>query len=100
MSRLTPATALARLAETSSVFISLLRERGVEVEVYRPRGKDMQTPHARDELYVVIAGAGMFVNGDQRHPFEAGEVLFVPKGVEHRFEDFTDDFSTWVIFFD
>lgn len=100
MARLTPALALARLADTSSPFLSLLRERGVEVEVYRPLGEDLQTPHERDELYVIIAGHGMFVNGDQRHPFEAGEVLFVPRGVEHRFEAFSDDFSTWVIFFD
>ena len=28
-----------------------------------------------------------------------GQVLFVPAGIEHRFEDFSDDFSTWVIFY-
>jgi mannose-6-phosphate isomerase-like protein (cupin superfamily) len=27
------------------------------------------------------------------------DVLFVPAGVEHRFENFTDDFTTWVIFY-
>lgn len=45
---------------------------------------------------VVIAGSGHFVSGDTRQPFEAGEVLFVLAGVDHRFEDFTDDFSSWV----
>jgi len=25
-------------------------------------------------------------------------VIFVEAGVEHRFEDFTDDFETWVVF--
>jgi len=25
-------------------------------------------------------------------------VLFVPARVEHRFEEFSDDFATWVIF--
>ena len=30
--------------------------------------------------------------------FERGEVLFVAAGVEHRFENFSDDFSTWVLF--
>jgi hypothetical protein len=38
-------------------------------------------------------------NGDSRHAFSAGDVLFVPAGVPHRFEDFTDDFGTWVIFY-
>ena len=30
---------------------------------------------------------------------EAGDLLFVPAHVEHRFERFSDDFRTWVIFF-
>ena len=64
-----------------------------------PQGADTQTPHTRDELYVVMRGAGWFVNGDTRHPFGPGDVLAVPAGVEHRFEDFTDDFATWVVFY-
>ena len=39
------------------------------------------------------------MNGGVRQPFIPGEVLFVPAGVEHRFEDFTEDFATWVFFF-
>jgi mannose-6-phosphate isomerase-like protein (cupin superfamily) len=69
------------------------------VEYYAPRGHDTQKPHTRDELYVVIAGTGTFVNGDDRHPFGPGDVLFVPAGVVHRFEGFGDDFATWVIFY-
>ena len=71
----------------------------LEVEYYAPRGIDPQQPHTRDELYVIAAGRGWFVNGDERHPFVAGDVLFVPAGVAHRFEDFTDDFATWVVFY-
>jgi mannose-6-phosphate isomerase-like protein (cupin superfamily) len=47
----------------------------------------------------VISGSGAFVNGDARHPFGPGDVLFVPAGVEHRFEDFSADFQAWVIFY-
>jgi len=32
-------------------------------------------------------------------PFTAGDFLFVSAGVEHRFEEFSKDFKTWVIFF-
>jgi mannose-6-phosphate isomerase-like protein (cupin superfamily) len=63
------------------------------------RETDEQTPHTRDELYVVAQGSGTFVNGDRRHPFTSGDVLFVPAGAPHRFEDFSDDFGTWVIFY-
>jgi mannose-6-phosphate isomerase-like protein (cupin superfamily) len=69
------------------------------VKYYAPRGNDEQTPHTRDELNVVARGGGTFINGVEEHPFGAGDVLFVPAGVEHRFEDFTDDFGTWVIFY-
>jgi len=100
MERLTAKGALAKLAEVSGKeFITLFRHGTLEVEVYKPEKVDRQKPHSRDELYVVIAGSGFFVNGAERHPFEAGEVLFAAAGVEHRFENFSDDFATWVFFY-
>jgi len=71
----------------------------LQVKMYRPVGQDAQKPHSRDELYVIARGSGWFVNGRERHPFQTGDVLFVPAGVEHRFEEFTDDFCTWVVFY-
>jgi len=80
-------------------FAPVLGHGSMELEVYAPRGSDPQTPHARDELYVVVRGSGEFVNGHERHPFGPGDVLFVPAGVEHRFEGFTDDLVVWVVFY-
>jgi len=80
-------------------FAEVLRHGSMEVEVYAPRGGDPQTPHTRDELYVVVSGTGEFVNGPERHEFGPGDVLFVQAGVEHRFEDFTDDLVVWVVFY-
>lgn len=98
--RLTPAAALAALAgQAEQPFVLLFRHGTLEVEIYKPDGVDRQRPHDRDEVYVVISGDGWFVNGATRNRFEAGEVLFVPAGVEHRFEDFSADFSTWVFFY-
>jgi mannose-6-phosphate isomerase-like protein (cupin superfamily) len=100
--RITVAHAAQRLpAQTSQQlrFATLLRHGSMSVELYAPQGRDAQTPHSQDELYVVIAGSGTFVNGEARHPFAPGDVLFVPAGVEHRFEEFSDDFQTWVIFY-
>lgn len=97
--RLTPANALASLAGNPKPFRQLFAHGTLTVEIYKPRHVDEQQPHTRDEVYVVVAGSGYFVNGDTRQPFEAGEVLFVPAGVEHRFEEFTEDFSTWVFFY-
>jgi mannose-6-phosphate isomerase-like protein (cupin superfamily) len=69
------------------------------VKFYRPRGEDKQTPHDQDELYLVATGSGWFRNGEERYRFGPGDVLFAKAGVAHRFEEFTDDFETWVIFY-
>lgn len=80
-------------------FLTLFEHGSMSVEIYEPQKVDLQTPHRQDELYVVISGTGTFLNDGQRHPFAPGDVLFVPAGIEHRFEDFSDDFKTWVIFY-
>lgn len=97
--RLSPEAALAELAAAGKEFVTLFRHGTLEVEVYRPNGVDRQKPHAKDEVYVVISGSGTFVVGGERRPFGPGEVLFAAAGVEHRFEDFTADFATWVFFY-
>jgi mannose-6-phosphate isomerase-like protein (cupin superfamily) len=77
----------------------LLRHGSLEVRFYAPRGSDPQTPHERDEVYVVAAGRGRFFCQGERHPFGPGDLLFVPARAEHRFEDFTDDLAVWVMFY-
>ena len=79
--------------------VQLLAHGSMQVKYYAPRGINRQTPHSQDELYVVIDGNGWFVNGDQRHRFGPGDVLFVRAGVEHHFEEFSDDLGIWVIFY-
>jgi mannose-6-phosphate isomerase-like protein (cupin superfamily) len=58
-----------------------------------------QTPHAQDEIYVVIRGRGALLHGGERDRFEPGDLLFVAAGTEHRFEDFTEDLAVWVVFY-
>ncbi len=92
--------ALARVPGPAGECSAVLFEHGtLQVKLYAPRGHDPQTPHARDELYVVVQGSGMFFDGERRRPFEPGSVLFAAAGRPHRFEDFTDDFAVWVIYF-
>lgn len=80
-------------------FATLFEHGSLKMGIFCPRGRDIQEPHERDEVYVVIAGHGFFQNGDVYQACSAGDVLFVAAGVEHRFEEFSDDFATWVIFY-
>lgn len=92
--------ALKKLGETNGALFSKIMEHGSMVmEIYRPVGVDLQTPHLQDELYIIISGSGYFINNGQRAAFQQGDVLFVPAGIDHRFENFTSDFATWVIFY-
>ena len=98
--RITVAEGLAHLpGPKGERFVELFTHGTLAVELYAPRDTDPQKPHTRDEVYVVATGTGQFRNGDTRHPFGPGDVLFVPAGVEHRFEDFSSDLAVWVFFY-
>jgi mannose-6-phosphate isomerase-like protein (cupin superfamily) len=77
----------------------VFRHGSLQVKLYSPVGSDPQSPHTRDEIYVVIRGSGVFVSDAGRQPFGAGDFLFAPAGVAHRFDDFSHDFAVWVFFY-
>ena len=91
--------ALLKLQESGEKFSTVFEHGTLSVEVYKPDKVDLQTPHDRDEVYIVVSGSGEFINGDERVSFNPGDFLFVPAYREHRFENFTEDFVTWVIFY-
>jgi len=90
--------ALKRLAREGSDFVRFIDEDAFDVSLYKPDGIDTQTPHLRDEIYVVAGGSGEFASGGKTEPVASGDVLFVRAGAAHRFLNFTRDFSAWVVF--
>jgi uncharacterized protein YjlB len=74
---------LALLDEKKALFLNLFSHGSLEVEIYRPREIDLQP----------------FMLGECEHAVVAGDVLFVPAHTEHRFVQFSGDFSTWVFFY-
>ncbi len=91
--------ATERLAASRETFIVLFQRGDFSAELYAPHEADTQQPHERDEVYIVAEGSGTFLRGEERVSFVKGDFLFVPAGMVHRFEHFTQDFATWVIFF-
>jgi mannose-6-phosphate isomerase-like protein (cupin superfamily) len=97
--KLSVTESLTLLDEKKALFLNLFSHGSLEVEIYRPREVDLQQPHARDELYVIATGQSRFMLGGGEHTVVAGDVLFVPAHTEHRFVQFSEDFSTWVFFY-
>lgn len=80
-------------------FTNTFTKNDFELEFFAPKGKDFQTPHEKDEFYVIVRGSAILVKEDERFNCEIGDALFVEAGVSHHFEEMSEDFATWVIFF-
>ena len=74
-------------------------KKGVTLVFFAPKGIDHQTFHDKDEFYIIARGSGELVLNDKRISCKAGDALFVEAFAEHWFENFSDDFATWAIFF-
>ena len=79
-------------------YAAVLAHGSMSAGLYAPIGADPQTPHSQDEIYIVRSGGAVFVMPGERQSCGVGDVLFVPAGIEHRFESLSADFSAWVVF--
>ena len=112
--RVTVAEAKTTPTDRGRATALLLAHGSMELRWFTPKGNDPQTPHDRDELYMIVSGTGVFmraveslafddtslpIQGEERVPFGPGDALFVAAGTVHRFEEFSDDFATWIVFY-
>ncbi|MEJ1967624.1 MAG: cupin domain-containing protein [Rhizomicrobium sp.] len=88
-----------KLAASGDASVTLFQHGDVNLLLFVPQDQDNQVAHKRDELYFVQAGHGIFKRGGETVRFDAGDVLFVPAGVPHRFASFSAEFKAWVVFF-
>ena len=79
-------------------FANALAHGTMSVELYAPKGDDPQTPHKQDEIYFIQSGKGELVIDGMRHTCSVGDAFFISAGIEHRFENYSGDFTTWVVF--
>jgi mannose-6-phosphate isomerase-like protein (cupin superfamily) len=99
MDKFTITDAISRHMSANSDYTRLFERNTFDIGFYRPIRFDKQTPHTRDELYVIAAGSGEFFCGRETQSFATGDVFFVPAGIAHGFTKFTYDFAAWVILF-
>jgi mannose-6-phosphate isomerase-like protein (cupin superfamily) len=102
-----PRSCVMRLAEAQARIpgpagehaVAVLRRGPLDVALSIPQSPSQQTPHAQDEIYCIIRGRGFLLHDGKRDPFEPGDILVVAAGVEHQFENATDDLAVWRVFF-
>ncbi len=93
-----PAEATAKYPQ-GAPFVAMMAGGTMSLEVYAPKSEDLQEPHRQDELYFIQGGHGELVINGQRFDCTVGDAFFVAAGVAHKFENFSSDFVTWVVFY-
>jgi mannose-1-phosphate guanylyltransferase len=91
---------LDRLDEAGSHYVDVLDEGSMTVELGRHTAGNAEpkNPHTEDELYYIVSGSGKIRVGDDVHTVDAGDAVFVERGVEHDFFDIEEELVTLVIF--
>ena len=91
---------LRQLDEGGKKYLEFIRAPALSVGVYRlaAGARDEQKPHSEDEVYYVISGRAKFFCAGEVADVKAGAILFVERGVEHRFIDIVQELVVLVVF--
>src|SRR6185295_16987092 len=86
------AEAQARIpGPTSEHAVRILQRGTLDIALSIPEHPIQQSPHEQDELYVIVRGGGILSHDGQRDRFEQGDLVSVAAGIEHQFEDISED---------
>ena len=91
---------LAEGEPKEATYREFLRNDSLSVGLYTiPAGdEDPQNPHTEDEVYHVVSGRANIRIDDAVYPVGPGSVVFVERGVDHRFVDIAETLTTLVFF--
>lgn len=87
-------------AASGERYHEFLRKPTLSVGLYRlgAGSDDPQTPHASDEVYIVVSGRATIRVGDEHEVVEPGSVVFVERGVDHEFHSIEEELEVLVFF--
>ena len=91
---------LDRQGKSGKLYLEFIRIASLSIGLYvlPAGGTDPQQPHTEDEVYYVVSGRGAIRVGAEDRAVQAGSVVLVEAGVEHRFHTITDDLVILVLF--
>jgi mannose-6-phosphate isomerase-like protein (cupin superfamily) len=102
MERTPPPTALAEalaLPRTPGRSAEVFVDGDLEIRFAAKPTNGPQTPHLKDEVYFVARGRARYRVEDRVSDVGTGDVLFAAAHAPHGFEDPSEDFCVWVIFY-
>lgn len=81
-------------------YLRFLKERTMSAGLYALKAgeADPQSPHAQDEIYLVVSGRASLTVGEETTSVARGSVVFVPAGTPHRFHHISEDLRVLVVF--
>jgi mannose-6-phosphate isomerase-like protein (cupin superfamily) len=90
----------AQHRQVGNRWLEFLRVPALSVGLYAlpAGGTDPQRPHNEDEVYVVVQGRAVITVASEDRPVQPGSIIFVGKGVEHRFHSIEEPLSVLVFF--
>jgi mannose-6-phosphate isomerase-like protein (cupin superfamily) len=90
----------AALDSGDRLYHEFLRVPAMSAGFYRlpAGGVDPQSPHAEDEIYVILAGRAWITVGEEERAVGLGDVVYVAATVPHRFHDISEDLEVVVVF--
>jgi len=91
---------LERHAAAGERYHEFLRHPSLSLGLYvLPAGsEDAQSPHAEDEVYLVVSGQARFRCGTEDRQVGPNDLLFVEAHAEHRFHAIAEDLTLLVFF--
>lgn len=75
-----------------------VRHGTMRMTLHKPVMPNRQEPHEQDEFYLILRGHGRFTKAAETRAFGPGDAIFVEAGVEHRFEEISEDTLLWIQF--
>jgi mannose-6-phosphate isomerase-like protein (cupin superfamily) len=79
--------------------IGVFRRGTLDVALSIPETPKQQTPHAQDEIYVIVQGRAVFLHDGGQETVSEGDLVFVAAGIQHQFSELKDHFTVWRVFY-
>ena len=79
--------------------VEVFRDGDVEIRFTARPTSGPQVPHTRDEFYIVASGTARYRWDGGETQIGPGDMMFAAARTAHGYDQFSDDFSVWVVFY-